>query len=242
MMLDEMIYKRRSVRSYVGVPAAPLLITKISEFIKTARPLYPEIKTRAEIITGKDIKSVFPWTPPQAVAFFSEDRDGAYENAGFVLQQTELYIQSLGLGACWLGMGRASESVCSRIFDMENLKYITMLVFGYPKGEQFRKDVSYFKRKPLSEISDTADQRLTPARLAPSSINSQPWFFKQDGTVFHVYCKNGISSFSPANMNRINIGISLAHMYVSNPETFAFFKTENAIKQNSSVYVGSFKI
>ena len=28
------------------------------------------------------------------------------ENAGFIFQQVDLYIQSLGLGSCWVGLGR----------------------------------------------------------------------------------------------------------------------------------------
>ena len=49
------------------------------------------------------------------------------------------------------------------------------------------RDIDGFKRKALLEISDNCDERLRVAQLAPSAINSQPWYFKHSDDGFDVY-------------------------------------------------------
>ena len=41
-------------------------------------------------------------------------------------------------------------------------------------------------------------------------------------------------------MNRIDMGIVLAHLYVANEESFRFFKAENAPGVPGYGYIGSF--
>ena len=44
------------------------------------------------------------------------------------------------------------------------------------------------------------------------------------------------------NMNKIDMGIALAHIYMENKETFEFFKTEKYPAVKGYYYTGSFKI
>ena len=83
----------------------------------------------------------------------------------------------------------------------------------------------------MEEITDKADPRLEPARLAPSAVNSQPWYFVHDGDSIHVYCEKKGS--------RLDAGIALAHLYVANEETFCFFKAEDAPEVSGYGYIGS---
>ena len=242
MELREMIYRRKSVRSYTGVPLSEDTIQKIQAFSEGIKPLYPDIKTHMEIVERETVKCICPWTTPQLAVFFCEDKDGALENVGFIYQQLELYIQSLGLGSCWLGMGRLDPK--ADIKPPEGMKFAMMLAFGQPKGDAVRNDISEFKRKKLSEISDREDERLEPARLAPSSVNSQPWYFTHEGDVIHAYC--GLSGFfrkkSASDINLIDMGIALAHLCVSYPDSFRFFKADAPAEINGYIYIGSFKI
>ena len=111
------------------------------------------------------------------------------------------------------------------------MKFVIMLSFGHPKGDQLRQTAKGFKRKPMEQITDKADPRLEPARLAPSAVNSQPWYFTHDGDTIHVYCsKKG---------SRLDAGIALAHLYVANVETFRFFKAEKVSEIPGYGYIGS---
>ena len=231
MTQNEMIYHRKSCRSFTGKPVDAEMIEKILSF--EMKPLYPEIKVRMDIVSRDKIKCICPWTTPQLITIYSEETDGYLENIGFLFQQMDLYLQTLGLGVCWLGMGKLNPKSAP---EVEGMKFVIMLAFGYPKGDQLRHDLKGFKRKTLEQIADRADPRLEPARLAPSSVNSQPWYFTHEGEAIHVYCtRKGIAGY----MNRIDMGIALAHLYVANEDTFRFFSKENAPAVPGYGYIGS---
>jgi hypothetical protein len=83
----------------------------------------------------------------------------------------------------------------------------------------------------MEQITDKPDPRLEPARLAPSAVNSQPWYFHHEGNAIHVYCsKKG---------SRLDAGIALAHLYVANEETFRFFTAESPTVVSGYSYIGS---
>lgn len=243
MELKEMIYKRKSVRSYTGEPVDDATIEKIKSFAAGIKPLYPDIKVSSEIVGKESVKCILPWITPQLVAIFSEIKEGYLENVGFIFQQLDLYIQSLGLGVCWLGMGRLSEQDAVESKD-ENMQFVILLAFGHPKGAALRSGITEFRRKKLSEISDRQDERLEAARLAPSSVNSQPWYFTHEEDTIHVYCalQGFFMAKTLSNMNRIDMGIALAHMYIANKDTFRFFIADSIKKVKGYEYIGSFTL
>ena len=229
MTLKEMICHRKSCRQFTGKPVDAETIEKILSF--EPKPLYPQIKVRMDIVSRDKVKCICPWTTPQLITIYSEEVDGYLENIGFLFQQMELYLQTLGLGVCWLGLGRINPRSAP---EVDGMKFVIMLAFGHPKGDQLRHDLKSFKRKPLEQIMDKPDPRLEPARLAPSAVNSQPWYFSHEADTIHVYCNRKGS--------RLDIGIALAHLYVANEENFVFFKTEHTPNLPGYVYIGSCNI
>lgn len=226
MTLNEMIYHRKSCRSFTGKPVDAEMIEKILSFEPKA--LYPEIKVRMDIVSRDKVKCICPWTTPQLITIYSEEAPGYLENIGFLFQQMDLYLQTLGLGVCWLGMGKMNPKTTD---DVEGMKFVIMLAFGNPKGDPLRHDLKSFRRKSIEQITDKADLRLESARLAPSAVNSQPWYFTHEGDTIHVHCsKKG---------TRLDAGIALAHLFVANGETFRFFKAEHVQEVSGYTYIGS---
>ena len=226
MTLQEMIFHRKSCRSFTGKPVEPEMIAQILSF--EPKPLYPEIRVRMDIISRDKVKCICPWTTPQLIAIWSEETEGYLENIGFLFQQMDLYLQTLGLGVCWLGLGRMDPKTAP---EVEGMKFVIMMAFGHPKGDRLRHDLKGFKRKPMEKITDRADPRLEPARLAPSAVNSQPWYFTHEGDTIHVHCsKKG---------SRLDAGIALAHLFVANEETFRFFRVETVAEVPGFTYIGS---
>ena len=226
MTLKEMIYKRKSCRSFLDRPVEDILIEQIKAY--SMKPLYPDIKVHWEIVSRSQVRCICPWTTKQLIAVYAEEKDGYLENAGFLFQQLELYLQTLGMGVCWLGLGRMNPKNARQVPGM---KFVIMLAFGYPKGEQLRGSLKEFKRKEIEKITDRADPKLECARLAPSAVNSQPWYFTHEGGVIRVYC-NQIGT-------RLDAGIAMAHLYVENPETFRFHKEAVAPEIPDYDYIGS---
>lgn len=239
MELKEMIYKRKSNRKYKDELLSKDILDDIIRFVNDSKKLYPDIKFRMEFIDKDNVKCILPWIPKQNIAIFSEVKEGYLENIGFVFQQLDLYLHSIGIGSCWLGMGKPNSKVKSKIED--NMEFVMCMSIGYCNDDIYR-DIQNFKRFPLSKISDSEDERLEVARLAPSSVNSQPWYFVHEKDIIHLYLKKHklLSKLALNDMNHIDVGIALAHIYVSNINSFETFKYDNKLK--GMKYIISFKI
>ena len=111
------------------------------------------------------------------MALYSEKKENYGENLGFVFQQLCLYLQCLGIGNCWVGLDVPKK---------KNSDFAISIAFG--KSDDMTRNRDEFKRKALSKICDFEDEKLIPAQLAPSAINSQPWYFKHGDNGFDVYC------------------------------------------------------
>ena len=243
MDMKDIIYRRKSFRSYSKELLSADILQEIEKSITEAKPLYPHIKFDWKIIGTDDIKCVQNWRAPHYIAMFTEETDGARENLGFIFQQVELYMQSMGIGSCWLGMGKPADAEIYNPDKHTDMQFVMMLAFGTPENEAYRSDIAEFKRKTLAEISDVEDTRLECARIAPSAVNSQPWYFVHDGDIIHVYCITKYLIHKVlGKMNKFDMGIALAHIYAENKETFEFFRTENPKEIKGYYYIGSIKI
>ena len=238
MELKEMIAKRKSVRKYTGQPVDAATLQRIRSFFDSAKPLYPDIKVHWQFMEKEQVRSLMPWKTPQLIAVYSEKKEGYLENAGFLFQQMDLYLQSIGLGVCWLGLGRVREKPQEVV---EGMEFVILLAFGHPEGEALRQSKAEFQRKTLAEIADREDVRLEPARLAPSSTNSQPWYFTHEQEAIHAWCslKGLARHVGLGSMNRIDMGIALAHLYAENPESFRFFRAADPAEMKGYTYIGS---
>ena len=230
MNLEEQIYLRKSCRKYSD---EPVCMNMIHEFMADVKPLNPDIGYHYEILTKDEVKVRNRWSAPYYLALYSEKKDNYQENIGFVFQQLSLYLQSIGIGTCWVGMDVPKN---------KNSEFVIAISFG--KSEAMTRELSKFRRHGLSEISDFEDERLIPARLAPSAINSQPWYFKHTDDGFDVYQvkQNIIKRQVLKKWNPVDMGIALAHMYVANENTFKFEIKNSFEDLKGYAYIGSIKI
>ena len=231
--LYEYIFKRKSVRKYTLTPLSKDMLSLIKAKIEFLTPLYPNIKICCEIVDH--IKNPMMLKAPHYLLFSSENIDGSFENAGFMLQQMSLYFTSIGIGSCWLGMGKPAKK------QKTELHFIISMSFGYPEEALFR-DASGFNRKSLNDISEGNDPRLEAARLAPSGMNSQNWFFLCSNGIIHVFRKkvNPIKALIFDKMNSIDTGIALCNLYMAS-ETFSFEKSSSFPERKGLIYMGTVK-
>ena len=127
-----------------------------------------------------------------------------------MLQQLDLFFSASGIGCCWLGGSKPTK----KTEPVAGMQFVTMLAFGKPAETLQRKSVSEFKRRTLSEISDMngSDELMEPVRLAPSGMNNQSWFYHGDGNRTDAYYAK---SMMLDQMNQINVGIGLCHLWLS---------------------------
>ena len=229
--MNETIRKRKSIRKYDPTLLDASILEKVREKIKIIKPLYPDIRYSIEI-TNKT-KGLFNIKAPHYLVFGSEEKDGYLENIGFIGQQLDLYLSESGLGACWLGASKPEEKESSA------LPAVICMSFGKP-AEPLHRSHSEFKRKPLSEISEGTDERLEAARLAPSGINAQNWYFIADGGKIHCYRKkaNPILGFIYNKLACIDMGIALCHIAEESSE-FSFMKEADTPVRKGHFYTGT---
>lgn len=240
MTLSETIYKRKTTRKFDLTPLGDEVLADISNFISNVKPLYKDIAIHYDCVAYEGIKpGMVNIKAPHYLVISSEVKDGCMTNVGFIFQQVDLYLQSIGLGSCWYGASKPSAETEAK------LEFAIAIAFGKPEAEKSPyRELSDFKRKELREISNIADDKLEPARLAPSAGNGQPWYFLSKDGHFHVYCvKLGVIKMKVfEKWNKIDVGIALAHLYTANPDTFEFFTHPAVSPLKGYYYVGSIKI
>lgn len=240
MDLKEAIYRRQSIRKYNNVPLDSQTLDGLRAFIDNTRVLNPNIKWSYDIVGPENVRMIQRFKSPHYLLMFSQNRENYLQNIGFIFQQVDLYLQSNGIGSCWIGAGSPKG------YENPNPEedFVIMMIFGNPKGELYR-EITQFERKIICEISDRRDDRLMPARYAPSAANTQSWYFthNDDGS-YNVYRNKRRIRLNKKmdKWNQVDIGIALAHLYVANQDTFNFSLDKPHQELKNKVFEGSFTI
>jgi len=211
-MLYETIFKRKAIRKYSNEVLEGNTLNSIKDYSNNVERLFPDIKTEMKFITGKEIKTASV-KAPYYIAFFSEEKEAYLTNAGFMLEQMDLYLSSNGFGSCWVGMGSPNKELEAH----SNLKFVILLAFGKPAEELHRKNISEFNRKKVEQISNIDNDLIQIVRLAPSAMNSQPSYYKQKDNEINIYIsKSNIikNILTLGKMNKIDVGISICYKWL----------------------------
>ncbi|SCZ81781.1 nitroreductase family protein [Acidaminobacter hydrogenoformans] len=212
--LYDTIFKRKSVRKYDMNPLSETILNEVKAFANSALPLVPELKYTYTYLSAGDIKNLLPIKAPHYLCLYSETKDHYLMNAGYLLQQIDLFLSERGLGSCWLGMAKPNKQV---VAQQDGLEFVIMLAFGMPAEPVHRTSVGEFKRKPVEAITrmgGEVPELLEAVRLAPSASNSQPWIVGGTPSAITVSREklNLIRGALYNKMNQIDIGIALLHL------------------------------
>ncbi|MCI9608547.1 MAG: nitroreductase Nfs [Muribaculaceae bacterium] len=232
MNITEAIQQRRSVRNY-----RPQLLSAadIQLLEKATANAFSPFGGSVEIrLRQFDIKGAFkPGTygiirGASSYLLMAAAGDNASAiSAGFMMEQAVLAATAAGLGTCWIG-GTFKETDFDRNENWpEGCRLKIVVPVGYPaERETFVGRITKLiarstSRKPFGSLFfkhnfDTPLEEDSPfgfplamMRLAPSSVNSQPWRAVAAGDKVHFY------TTSTAYMSLIDCGIGLCHFYLT---------------------------
>ena len=203
------LFKRKSFHFFIGgEKTTEEDIASINEFIKTVKPLYPDIKT--EIVVVKEKDTTCRRGADYCILFYSETKGEYLRNIGYIGEQIDLYLIENNIGALWFGIGKP------KVQRNNDLEYVIMIAIKRMPENSFRKDMFKSKRKAIEEIWSGEQLELTNiVRFAPSACNTQPWFMDNKDKELSVYRykKPGKRGIMPVDKvmyyNRIDIGIFL---------------------------------
>ena len=229
--MKDIIFSRRSIRKYNQSLLDTALLEAVENQIAKVRPLYPDIRCSVNIV--RKTKGLFGIKAPYYLLFHSEEKEGSLENIGFIGQQMDLFFSASGLGSCWLGGSKPEGK------EFTALPFVICMAFGKP-AEPLHRDFSEFKRKSLADISEGTDVRLEAARLAPSAMNAQNWYFIAENKKIHCYRinTNPLLGFIYNKLHSIDMGIALCHI-AEESENFRFEKEVDVPYRKGCIYMGT---
>jgi len=241
--VNETIRKRCSVRTYdrKRTPDDGICRSVIDFALKTGNPFGVEgirigFVRKDGLSSGQKLGTY--GVTRGAVAFLGlgvPDNLDAYAAAGYVFETAVLYATSLGLGTVWLG-GTFTRSAFASAFgfnDELTLPAIAPIGYAAPRRmlERAMRSIAksdsrkpwdrlFFDNRigtplPKTEAGPYADA-LSNVRLAPSSLNGQPWRILKIGDHFHFYADfNDALTGLDRKLKYIDMGIAICHFRIT---------------------------
>ena len=225
--LYSMIFKRKSFHIFRDIVSInPAELKSIEDKYNTFTPLIDGIKTAIRVVPAD--KTTCKRGQEYCILLYSEKKENYLQNIGYIGEQLDLYLTSLGIGALWFGIGKPDEQ------NYNGLDYVIMIAIAKVADDKFRKDMFKSKRKPLDEIWNGEHYRELGniVRFAPSACNTQPWKVtaEEKGLTVYRYKKPGKRGIMPADKvahyNRIDIGIFLCFLELCLTEKGISFEHE----------------
>ncbi len=207
----DMIFKRRSFHTFLGAKSGSISdaeIETVKSAYKTLAPLCSDIATDIRIIPAGN--PLVGCGEEYRILFYSEQKENALANIGYIGEQMDLLLASMGIGALWYGMGKPDEKI------YHGLDYMIMICIAKVKPDRFRSGLSKVSREPLEKLwhGETIPNVSDIARFAPSAVNSQPWLVEHKDGELRVYRYEWHGRFTSRiiHYNRMDIGIFLCFL------------------------------
>lgn len=232
------ISRRRSVRTFApGLSPDADTCRRIMDFANASDNPFGVKGVRMALIRKDDLQGRKPGTygvirgATTYIGLGVPDNIEAYVAGGYQMEAVILYATSLGLGTVWLG-GTLTRSAFARAFGFDDsLALPAISPIGHPAPKRLleramrsiaRSDSRkpwgriFFDRQagvPLTETEAGAyAEALRNTRLAPSSLNAQPWRLIKIDDQFHFYADFSDSLKGLDRMLKyIDMGIALCH-------------------------------
>lgn len=253
--VSHLIHKRYSCRTYQDLPIQNSDLAALEDFAATHQigPLGNHARFKVVASQEGDSASLkglgtygFIKNPTGFIIGVSEEKPGALEDFGYLMETILLRATDIGLGNCWLG-GTFTKSRFSRKMNLQDNEIIPAVASigysAYPPAwldQTIRTGTRGDHRLPLKKIFfiDNFNKPINPeeagvyqesldlVRLAPSASNKQPWRILKKGQDWHFYLHRTAKYPPPvfdlllnlADLQRVDLGIAMAHFELSSRE------------------------
>lgn len=233
MDLFDAIYLRKSVRKYKPTALSATDLNRVDSIISNIEYLYKNINIKIYLLengtllqnpNSRFFGSYTLVKAPHYLIVTSEIKDGYLENVGFALEHIVLSLTREGFGTCWIG-GMVNKIITNKIVRIKkNHVPAVIIALGYPEepldcaanpvGTKKRLDIKDFV---FGTMDKSLLQIMDAVRMAPSSMNSQPWRFWIENNNIDLYINiKGFLGIKPLKkLNRIDAGIALCHFFIA---------------------------
>ncbi len=202
------IFTRKSVRKYRADKLSQDACEKVLDLLGATKPLDGAQPLRGELKQAGEVRGLFLVKAPQYLCLYGDKGANSLISAGYSAQQLVLTLNANGISSCYLGAAKPSR---------RGGDYLMALALGYAAEAPLRTSEQQFRRKPLSEVTDIEgiEDIARAVRLAPSAVNSQPWFLTGDRSEIAVCRKTGLGQVFLQRLNEFDMGIALCHLEIA---------------------------
>ncbi|MDL2300690.1 hypothetical protein LJC01_03495 [Clostridiaceae bacterium OttesenSCG-928-D20] len=204
MNLYPSIFRRKSCRKFNMQPLSPERLSEIDGAIESFTRLSPSPSLKWRFTDR--VSGLYHVEAPHYLIISGDGVAG--ENVGFLFQQLALWLDAEGLGCVWLGEAKDAAA-------RSNSDIIT-IAFGSTVDSPHRT-LDQFKRKAIENVTNSPeDFCIKAAHLAPSGLNTQPWYFeKQQDRVLVYKQKLKLPISLVYKHSDIDMGIALCHYWLA---------------------------
>ena len=217
MTLLEAISARHSVRKYIDkdIPADIIaaLQDKIAECNKVGNLNIQLVQNETRAFTGMLSYGQFSGVKNYLVMVGKKSKD-LDERVGYYGEQLVLFVQTLGLNTCWVGLSYRKVPEAYNVGKDEKL--VCMIALGYGETQGIGHKI-----KSIEEVSNASD--ITPswfkkgveaALLAPTAVNQQKFSFEHVGMKNNCHQIRAKKGFSMIGYTKIDLGIAKYHFEI----------------------------
>jgi len=217
MTLLEAISARHSVRKYIDkdIPADIIaaLQEKVAECNKEGNLNIQLVQNETRAFTGMLSYGQFSGVKNYLVMVGKKSKD-LDERVGYYGEQLVLFVQTLGLNTCWVGLSYRKVPEAYNVGKDEKL--VCMIALGYGETQGIGHKI-----KSIEEVSNASD--ITPswfkkgveaALLAPTAVNQQKFSFEYVGMSNNHHKVRAKKGFSIIGYTQMDLGIAKYHFEV----------------------------
>ena len=186
MDLLQAIKERHSVRKYIDRPIEAEKVAAIRQFIDECNResgLHLQLVTEESLAFSTGLFSYGKFTGVKNYIALVAPKQGDYREAiGYQGEKIVLFMQTLGLNTCWVGLTFKNIKDAYVLNPGEELKFVIACGYGEDGGVQHpqKKPVTHYysdKRSSGEPLPDWFMRGMEAALLAPTAVNQQKFLF-----------------------------------------------------------------
>ncbi|MBQ0040809.1 MAG: nitroreductase family protein [Clostridiales bacterium] len=171
----KMIYERHSVRSYSDKKIEGEVLDKMMAAIDELQQesgIRIEFRESSRKVFTSPMMKLIGWKgDPGYIVLAGKDTDELDENCGYYGEKLVLYLQSIGLNTCWVGMFK--KGGLDIVLSADERPVITIAVgYGNDSGKP-HKSKTINEVCDISDISEAFRNGVDAALAAPTAVNQQ---------------------------------------------------------------------
>ena len=186
MDLLQAIKERHSVRKYIDRPIEAEKVAAIRQFIDECNResgLHLQLVTEEPLAFSTGLFSYGKFTGVKNYIALVAPKQGDYREAiGYQGEKIVLFMQTLGLSTCWVGLTFKNIKDAYVLNPGEELKFVIACGYGEDGGVQHpqKKPITHYysdKRGSSDPLPDWFIRGMEAALLAPTAVNQQKFLF-----------------------------------------------------------------